>query len=81
MFNAPTVHRGLHIPNTLGASPQEMSFIGGAVRDEAVSIQAMLPDAMAVVRTAGAVLGLLAIGCAVAIASRSGEQDPDQGSG
>jgi hypothetical protein len=75
MFNAPTVHRCV-IPNTLGASPQEMSFIGGAVRDEAVSIQKMLPDAMAVIRTAGAVLGLLAIGCAVVIASRSEE---DQG--
>lgn len=70
-MNMPSVVSQSLVPNLFRASPQDMSFICGAARDEAPNIQAMLPDAFAVVKIAGGILGLLAIGCAVANASRS----------
>jgi hypothetical protein len=71
MFNIPSVNPvSFNVPNVFRASPRDMDFLREAARDEAPNIQAMLPDALSVVKTAGAILGLLAIGCTVAMASR-----------
>lgn len=67
----PSVASPSLVPNLFRASTHDMNFLCGAARDEAPNIQAMLPDAFAVVKLAGGILGLLAIGCAVATASRA----------
>lgn len=64
MYNDNQAQSGPQVPN-FGLSQVDHQFVSGAARDHAGDIQAMLPDAFAVIKFAAAVVGILAVGCAV----------------